>query len=497
MPGEQKRELNKQEIKCLEKILEALETIDFPSQDQRKQMEDLAFALFIAYRDGGDDWAPDEDRADFYLAKILIIAPPENITEHSLFWLSWITTLRLNTWRFDCEYELSFPKNKSLLPDNFNALQLSFLPELLVCFYKLFSKSFRPKIGEDKDKWFYQRFERKRLSQVFWDMKFLGVLSNAFVWCLMNFICYFCFPQGAVISCCLTIAGLLFDIAHDWILANREWKEYKDLEKENIVENYGVKEIISAKVEELNFKRKYAAVVAVGIFLGMTLLYFPILIPAIPAWYGVSITMVLGNLDKIKYVGSTILVISSVGLSCCYGRLRELATQKTREQIQDFLKNNSMETGFTAFLVIPAFYFASLFPASIVASAFTLGIPAVMVLTFAVVKAISYLWNKKSPLLYPDTIPEPPALNLEENPKNLSTTQQIIEYLKSLSGEQRSMIQCRSGLSFREIVSETPKNAKAFVEKLIASNEGSFREDRVEEYQGRESPRSRPGNSRG
>ena len=92
-------------------------------------------------------------------------------------------------------------------------------------------------------------------------------------------------------------------------------------------------------------------------------------------------------------------------------------------------------------------------------------------------------------------IPEPPALNLEENPKNLSTTRQIIEYLKNLSDEKRSMIQCRSGVSFREIVSETPKNAKAFVEKLIASNEGSLRDARVEEYQECESPRSRPGNS--
>ena len=214
MPAEEEKSIP---ILDLEKIFGVLEEIKCPDDDQKKAIENLAFQLFIAYRDGNPpDCVPDEDRADFYLAKILTTASPENITEHSLFWLSWITTLRLNMWRFDCEYELSFPENKSLLPDNFNALQLSFLPELLICFYKLFSKSFRPKIGKDKDKWFYERFERKRLSQVFWDRKFLGVLSNAFVWCLMNFICYFCFPQGAVISCCLTVAGLLFDIAHDW-----------------------------------------------------------------------------------------------------------------------------------------------------------------------------------------------------------------------------------------------------------------------------------------
>jgi hypothetical protein len=376
-------------------------------------METLAYALFIAYRDGqdtendNDGWAPDEQKAAFYLANILTTASPKNIVDNTLFWFGWLTTVRLAFMRvFDREYTSSLPflpqvfstNFSSLVASNFKLFQFSYAPELLFCFIKLISESFRPKTEEDKDKWFYERFERKRFLRVFLSRKFWGTFSNALVWLAVNIVF---FGISTPVACAFNLAAFMFDIVHDWYLAHREKKEYQKLQETPMCEEYGLQNQLTNKIKELTFKRKYATIVAIGIFFGMLIFYAPILIPGLSiwlgtstAWYGAGIAMALRHLDFLKWLGASLVMFSAVGVNFIWGRLNTFFTKNFYKNLYDFLKNNRIESIITGGLVAGAFILKIFFPATIFATIFTFGIPTIIPLTFLAVKAVSYLWQQ-------------------------------------------------------------------------------------------------------
>ncbi|MCE3237880.1 MAG: hypothetical protein K0R24_861 [Gammaproteobacteria bacterium] len=411
-------------IEDLEKIFGLLEDIKKNPQEyngvlltnaQEKQMETLAYALFIAYRDGQEagatshGWTPDKEKANFYLAKILITASPENIIDNTLFWFTWLTTVRLAFMRvFDREYTSSlsflpqtfFNRFPSMVASNFNLFQFSYGPELLFCLIKLISESFRPKTEEDKDKWFYERFESKRFSQIFFSRKFFGAFSNAFVWLVVNIVTYHVYTP---LACAINLGGFTFDVFHDGYLAHQEKKEYRKLQENHaLCEEYGLQDQLNNKIKALAFKRNYAIGVAIGILFGMLIFYAPVLMPALPgwlsastAWYGAVIAVGLRHLPFLKWLGASVVMCSAVGLSFIWGRLNTFLTKNFYKELWDFLKKYKAESIITAGLVVGTFALKIFFPASIFAGVLTFGIPAVTALTFLAVKAISYVWHQR------------------------------------------------------------------------------------------------------
>jgi hypothetical protein len=430
----------------LEKIFLLLESADADSrnQQQNEYMSVLASALFIAYTEGKEaeggnpGWAPDEQKAGFYLAKILTTASSESLVDNTLFWFAWLTSARLALLRVFREYWVLNSMDPTKYAFNFRNFQFSYLPEIVICLYKLFSHSCRPK--KPMDKWYTIRFEWKRFWQILYDRKFFGILSNACVWLLVNVIGYCVAPW---LSALINLAGFAFDIAHDFYITNQELKEYQELDEELCSEGQLVKNdntnLLGKKIKELTFARNYATVVAIAIFIGMLLFYAPVLIPAAHAyfslstgWCAVTATLALKNLEPLKnilgIVGATLIIIFAIGWNFLKGKLKNLLDRDFYEKTWNFLKNNKIEG------ILPTVFFASVITLSFLGTLPIIPLYALMlcppIIIFGVVKAISWLWQGKSHA-HCDT------LLVEEEPKDSSNTFDIIKNLKTLARQYK------------------------------------------------------------
>ena len=441
-------------IENLEKIFELFEEHKKSNEltnKQKNQMELLVFALFIAYRDGKNNnnndneygWAPDELKATIYLGKIIKTASPENLADNTLFWFSWLTTIRLALLRLSREDQTwLYPDNNdySIFGKDFSALQFSYLPELLVCVYKLFVHSFRPK--NKQDSWCTNRFEKKRFSQVFWSRKFGGASSNALIWFLVNFFSVWIGAGWA--SCLINLAGFFFDIIHDGYIAYKDLKEYENLTE--LSQEYNLTQALEIKINKLKFNRNYAIFVAVGIFIGMAFFYAPILIPGlfhISCGYGAGAAMSLKCLQKLKWIGSSLFTLVAVGGNFLYGRLNQLFTWDFYTNVGNFLKNNKTQSIIPIFLVATAIFmsFTSSF-AILQANVLTFGIPLA---AYLAVKLVGFLCQKIS-----KSCCSPSAETVELPDYLTSTDYSILQHLKKLEPRELSEIQGTLNLSLIE-----------------------------------------------
>jgi hypothetical protein len=450
----------------------------------------LAYQLFIAYRDGKNSLAADELKADYYLASILFVTPQQTLIDNVLFWFTWLTTARLGLVRFSREYSLLI-NGAGILTDNFAVLSLSYIVEFFACVCKLIDQSFRPETSED-GKYnvlhrLWRRFEWRRFKQAFWSREFLSALTNAAVWAVVNVICYCYFPLTPV---CFTVAilnllGFGFDIWHDKKFAEQELQEYKKIQDDNetqklLGEYYllGNSELIAnknslltKKISGANEKLGRLYLIALGIFVGMLVLYLPVLVPALisvaPAAKFLSGLLVisLGKWEITRIIGSTAVMCFGFIYGGLLGRLYRVfkpndksftesvvsGFKKFTKSVAEFLKNNVEEVTLSSTVVVLGqFTTVPLISAGII----SVGVPAVAVATFLAVKGIfSVVKNLWEPLEVP-----PPRLTTKECSSLTSILVRLqpqSENTVSLTSQELIVIQKASQLSESEWLRHT------------------------------------------
>lgn len=479
-------------------LLNSIKPVDLADTDshvtdyleQDKQL--MALQLFIAYRDGVGVVA-NEQIAEVYLAQYLLCPKPsESSFDNVLFWFSWFTTLRLGVLRGDRELALLPFSSQHDHPIQFNkALQLSYLLEIIVGMAKLFYYSFRPETKEDYNAgipWYTrlkERFSWERYDKIRNSSQFTNFMSNAIVWFIINGLSLACIAWlsclGAsalvilIIPSLIQLTGFAYDIYHDYEYAAEERANHKKshlLVESNIQEDddtkITLKNILKNKALN-NFSASSEKVsrvvkIAIGIFIGMALLYFlPLLSPYIAAHlpllgtanfllsYDAGKNLVDIVTEIIKTLGSTIVVAAGFVYGGLCGRLWRLASwTASASWLWDFLTSNSLNLLAAGLLL--HFGITAAIPL-IGATIVGLGTPIAFLLTLIAIKGIINIGKQIWQCLQP---PPPPSLSSQECTKlneilfkfsdipdsNLAKTLR-----ETFSNEERLLLKKASGLN--------------------------------------------------
>jgi len=480
-------------------LLDSIKKEDLPADADPKvntyleqDKQQIALQLFIAYRDGLGVVA-NEQIAEVYLALYLLCPKPEeSFFDNILFWFSWFTTLRLGILRSDRELALLPFSSQHDHSIQFNkALQLSYFLEIIVGIGKLFYYSFRPKTKEDDrlgTPW-YKRFDWARYNKIKNSSQFTNFMSNAVVWFVANGLSLICVAWltslGAsdlailVFPSLIQLTGFGYDIWHDYEYAAEERDKHEksyllvtrcqNEDEPKVTLNNILKNKALNKVNASSEKISRVVKIAVGIFIGMALLYFlPLLSPYIASYlpllgatnfllsYDTGKKLVDIVTEILKTLGSTIVVAAGFLYGGLCGRLWRLESwTKSASWLWNFFKSNVLELVAASLLL----YFGIIAAIPLVGAAIVgLGVPVAFALTFIAVRGIVSICNQVWQCLWPPAVP---ALSQEEltnlgkvlskvDDIFLSNTISVKMLQKSLSADERLLLKKASGLNDSE-----------------------------------------------
>ncbi|MCD6038856.1 MAG: hypothetical protein K0S27_256 [Gammaproteobacteria bacterium] len=499
--GELKLEVTQAEI-----VFSTLDSIDLksifpenstPFSNLEQAKENLAFQLFLAYRDGVCV-EPHEGIAAAYLALYFSLKLPSSSADDALWGLSWWTTFRLadiRNNRFSGLLPFSPIHDKSMLSSNFPIFQFSYGLEVMTGIGKLVYHSFRPETNKDlanpeyiRKSWFKrlrERFSWERYKKIRNNNDFQSLMSNAIVWFLVNGLSLlFGLALGwlgapavmvLVIPSLIQIVGFTYDIYHDYKYPAEQRKAYQEslevlnnLEKTiNVNDTDYVKPTIQAlkkkmqvNIDDTSKKIRRMFIIAVGICIGMAIFYFlPLLSGYVALHLPVAGATLLLSYDKtkalaaiveeiFKTLGSSIALLFGFIYGGLIGRLwRQPGKIKSG---QKFIKSNFLELVLSTALVY--FKFAAFIP---LMGSFIVGAPIVFLFTFIAVKSSVLILKKVEQYLKLSK----PTLFRKERKKLASVLSKLmlthsennlIYNLKNLSKKERALLQKASGLDDSE-----------------------------------------------